>query len=61
MFFVVRTFLGRPSYCLDWEPRKDTAADVAKGRARRIPVSTRVLANVGFDGVIKLYEDGHLK
>jgi hypothetical protein len=60
MDFVIRTFLGRPSYCLDWEPRKDTAEDVAKGRARRIPVSTSMAEAFGLGGVIALYEAGKL-
>lgn len=57
---VIRTVLGRPSYCLDWEPRKDTTEDVARGKARRIPVKESTAMAFGLGGVISLYECGTL-
>lgn len=53
---VIRQRLGRPSYCIDWYPRKDTTEDVARGKARRIPVTTSMAEAFGLDGVIALFE-----
>lgn len=58
--FVIRPGLKEPSYCLDWVERKDTAEDVARGRARRIPVTDSMAEAFGLGGVIAIYEAGKL-
>lgn len=58
---VIRTWMGRPSYALDWEPNLATDAEVNAGRARRVAVSRDIATCCGLRGVILLYQAGALK
>jgi hypothetical protein len=61
VYLVLTNWNGLVHHALEYVDGKATRLAMVKGRARRFPVSDRVLANIGFDGVIQLYRDGLLK
>lgn len=57
---VIRTWMGRESFALDWEPNAVTAGEVNAGRARTVEVSREVARVCGLNGVVALFRSGLL-